>query len=88
MNSIKDNLHKNKATITKANKGSSLIIIYQNDYEQNVLDFIANSGAEKVNINTTTKFQKDLRSTINGCKSLIDTEKKGRLINLNPETHH
>jgi len=71
---------------TKADKGSSLIIVYQNDYEQKVLDFITNSGAETVNSNITTKFQKDLRSTINSCKSLIDTDKKGRLINLNPET--
>jgi len=79
-------LRKNKALITKADKGSSLTIVYQNDYEQKVLDFIANSGAEIVNSNITTKFQKYLRSTINSCKSLIDTEKKGRLINLNPET--
>jgi len=52
MNSIKDKLRKNKALITKADKGSSLIIVYQNDYEQKVLDFIANSGAEKVNSNS------------------------------------
>jgi hypothetical protein len=83
---MKDKLLKNKALITKADKGSSLIIVYRNDYEQKVLDFIANSGAEKVNTNITTKFQKDHRSTINSYKSLIDTEKKGRLINLNPET--
>jgi len=54
--------------------------------KKKVLDFIVNSGAEEVNSNITTKFQKDLRSTINSCKSLVDTEKKGRLINLNPET--
>jgi len=86
MNSIKDKLCKNKALITKANKSSSLIIVYQNDYEQKVPDFIAKSGAEIVNNNIMTKFQKDLRSTINSCESLIDTDKKGRLINLNPET--
>ena len=34
MNLIKDKLPKNKALITKADKGSSLIIIYQNDYEK------------------------------------------------------
>ena len=86
MNSIKDKLHENKALIKKADKGSSLIIVYQNDYKQKVLDFIANSGAEIVKSNIPTKFQKDLRSTINSCKSLIDIDNKGRLINLNPET--
>jgi len=74
MNSIRDKLHKNKALITKADKGSSIIIVYHSEYEQKVLDFISNSGAE-VNSNITTKFQKDLRRTINSCKSLIDTEK-------------
>jgi len=86
VNSIRDKLRKNKAPITKANKESSIIIVYQNEYEQKVLDFISNNGAEEVNSNITTKFQKDLRSTINNCKLLIDTENKGRFINLNRET--
>jgi len=86
MNSIRDKVRNNKTLITKADKGSSIIIVYQSEYEQKVLDFISNSGAEEVNSNITTEFQKYLRSTINSCKSLIDTEKKGKLINLNPET--
>jgi len=86
MHSIKDKLQKNKATVTKADKGSSLIIIYRHGYEQKIHNFISNSGAKEVNNNITTRFQKDLRSTINDCTLLIDTEKKGRFINLNPGT--
>jgi len=29
MNSIRDKLHKNKAIITKADKGNSIIVVYQ-----------------------------------------------------------
>jgi len=58
LNSIKDKLRKNKALITKADKGSSIIIVYQNEYEQKVLDFISNNGVEDLNSNITTKFQK------------------------------
>ena len=86
MNSIRDKLRKNKALIAKADKGNSIIIVYESEYEQKVLDFISHGGAEEVNSNITKKFQKDLRNTTNSCKSLIDTEKKGKLINLNPET--
>jgi len=47
LNSIKDKLRRNKTLITKADKGSSTIIVYQNEYEQRVLDFISNNGAEE-----------------------------------------
>jgi len=79
-------LCRNKSLVTKADKGSSITIVYQNEYEQRVLDFISKSGAEEVNGNITTKFQKDLRSTTNNCKLVIDTENKGRFISLNPVT--
>ena len=36
MNSIRDKLHKNKALITKANKGNSIIIVYRSEYGQKV----------------------------------------------------
>ena len=86
LNSIKDKLNRNKALIKKADKGASIVIIYLKEYEQKVADFILNNGADEVDGNIMTKFQKDLRSTINNCKLLIDTGNKGRFINLNPET--
>ena len=63
LNLIKDKLLRNKALITKADKGSSIVIIYQKVQEQRVADFILNNGAAEINSNITTKFQKDLRGT-------------------------
>ena len=81
---IKDKLLRNKVLITKADKGRSIVIIYQKEYEQNVEDFILNNGANEINGNNTTKLQKDLRSTINNCKILINTENKRESYQLKP----
>jgi len=80
LNLIKDKLHRNKAIVTKA------VIIYQKDLEQKVLEFISKKGVDEINGNITAGFQKDLKNTINNCKILIDTENKGRYVNLNLET--
>jgi len=87
LNLIKDKLNRNKALITKANKGNTIVIIYQKEYEKNVADFILNNGVDEVDGTITTKFQEDLRSTINNCKLLIDIGNKGRFINLTPKPH-
>jgi hypothetical protein len=60
------------------------VIIYRNEYEQKVENFISNNEAIEVNGNITDKFQKNLRSTINECKQIISTGSKWRYINLNP----
>jgi hypothetical protein len=56
VNQIKDKLRKNKAVITKAGKGNMIVIIYREDYDQKVLNFISDNKAIEVN-NITTKFQ-------------------------------
>jgi len=57
LNLIKDNVLKNKALVTKADKGSSIVIIYQKEYEQKFSHFISNNGAHEINENIITKFQ-------------------------------
>jgi hypothetical protein len=41
LNQIKKKLISNKAIISKADKGNSIVIIYQDDYDQKVLNFIS-----------------------------------------------
>jgi len=67
--------------VPKADKGSSAIIIYQ---EQKDLEFISKNGADEINGNITAGFQKDLRNTINACNILIDTGEKGEICELKP----
>jgi hypothetical protein len=86
INQIKDKLRKNKAITMKADKGNTIVIIYCKDYDQKVLNFISENMATEVNDNITTKFQKDLRNTLNNCKQIVEVDNKWRYINLNPNT--
>jgi len=56
---IKDKLLRNKALITKADKGSSIVIIYQKYYEKKVADFILNNGADEINRKKTQEEKVD-----------------------------
>ena len=86
INQIKDKLHKNKAMVTKGDKGSSIVVIYCDKYEHKVNNFISNNEAIETNDNVTVKFKKDVGITLNECRYIIDTNNKWRYINLNPST--
>ena len=86
INQIKDKLQKNNLIVTKADKGSSILVIYCDEYEHKVNNFISNNEAIEINDNPTAKFQKDVRITLNECRHIIDTNNKWRYINLNPST--
>ena len=60
------------------------MIIYKDEYIQKVKDFISNNEASETSEHITTKFQKDVRTTLNECRHLIDTHKKWKYINLHP----
>ena len=45
LKSIKDKLRNNKAIITKADKGNSIVVSYLNNYEDKVTEFIHKIGA-------------------------------------------
>jgi hypothetical protein len=49
-------LKGNKAVLTKADKGNTIVLFYRKDYEQKVLNFIPDGRAIEVNDNITTKF--------------------------------
>ena len=83
---IKDKLRNNNATITKADKGNSIVISYLNSYAEKVSNFIHKNGASEAKTNTTVKFQKELKHTLKLCKTVINNEDKWKLTNLNPQT--
>jgi hypothetical protein len=62
------------------------VIIYHDEYEQKVQNFISNNDAIETNENVTAKFQKDVRITLNECKQVINADSKWKYINLNPGT--
>jgi len=86
--SIKEKLHANNAVLTKADKGSSLVITYNTNYEDKVSDFIQNNNALMTTNNMTVTFQKELKHTLKRCKTIINPEISWKFTNLNPQTPH
>jgi hypothetical protein len=84
--SIKEKLHVNNATLTKSDKGNSIVIMYNTDYNDKVSNFIRNNNAQVTTNNTTATFQKELKLTLKECKTIISPEISWKLTNLNPKT--
>ena len=84
--SITEQLIMNNATITKTDKGNSIVIMYNTDYDDKVSNFIHNNKAHVTTNNTKATFQKELKLTLNGCKTIISPEISWKLTNLNPKT--
>ena len=81
---IKHKLKNNNASIAKADKGNSTVIVYVDDYNRKVNDFISSNNFTTTNTDITKPLQREIRSTINECKSVIPRNGKWKLINLNP----
>jgi Tfp pilus assembly pilus retraction ATPase PilT len=79
---------QNNLTITKSDKGNTLIIIDINHYNQKIDNCIANNKYTKINKVHTKQQQKTIRTTINTCKTIIKQTDKWKYINMNPEAPH
>ena len=84
--SIKEKLHANNAVLTKADKGSSIVIMYNTDYEDKMSNFILDNNALTTTNNITVTFQKELKHTLKRCKIIINPETSWKFTNLNPKT--
>ena len=65
-----------KAIVTKADKGNSLIILPENDYNNKVQDFITNNNFTLLPHDITKKLQRNVRAAINECEDIIPKEAK------------
>jgi len=84
INQIKKKLVDNKAMISKADKGNSIIITHIDYYKSKIMDFITNNNFIVADNDITKKLQYDLRHTINECQQLICKGARWRYTNFNP----
>jgi hypothetical protein len=70
--------------ITKADKGNSIVVIYQDAYQDKVLRFIKDNNFTNLNSNPTKTFQKEIRKVVNDSQLLIRKDEKWKHLNLNP----
>jgi hypothetical protein len=83
INELKE-LTTSKEMISKADKGNSIIITYQDQYHKNVMDFISNKNFTNPKSELIKKFQRDLRSNIKEFQLIIQKDEGWKYIDLNP----
>jgi hypothetical protein len=93
---IKQKLTKNKAMVTRADKGKTTIIIYAQHYNEKTHTFISNNNFLTLLHDPTTKFQSNIIKTLKQCDKIIDkkyirllTQKKPtpQTLNALPKLH-
>jgi hypothetical protein len=84
-NSIKKKLHEHNATITEADKGNSLVILYKQTLDEKVAQFLNDNQIETLRSDPTAKMQKQIQDTLRQCKTIIDQNKKKYVIQMNPQ---
>jgi len=70
--------------VNEADMGSSMIIIYDSDYNKQVQDFISSNNFKLVQHDINI-LQHDIKSTIN-CKVIFPRQDKWKYTSLNPAT--
>jgi hypothetical protein len=85
LNNIKTKLYKNNAIVAKADKGNTLVILYTEEYNQRIQDFIDDNTFDSVNSDPTKSYQRELTATILECNTLIKKDSKWKFKNLNPK---
>ena len=84
INSIQSKLRNNDATITRADKGNSIVILPTQQYNLKLQDFIQNNNLKTAHTDPTKTFQSQVRKTINNSKVFIPHESRWKYTNMNP----
>ena len=82
--SIQAKLQENNATITRADKGNSIVILPTDHYENKIEKFISEYNFHTVTKDPTNTFQPQIRNTVKQSKTLIPKDSQWKYINMNP----
>jgi hypothetical protein len=82
---IKLKLQQNKETIIEADKGNTLVVIYKQDFDEKVNNFIKDNNINELKMDPTQRMQKGTQNTIKQFKHKIDPTKRKYLIQMNPQ---
>ena len=77
-------LRKNDATVTRADKGNSTVILPTQQYNSKLQVFIQTNDFNTTNTDPAKSSQSQIRKTINGSKVLIPQESRWKYVNMNP----
>jgi hypothetical protein len=81
---VRRKLNNHHAIVTRADKGNSLVILYQTDYNDKIQSSLSDDSFSVLPRDPTNKFQNNIRKTISACKTTVPQDSKWKFINLNP----
>jgi hypothetical protein len=82
--SIRDKLKDNDATITRADKWNSTVILPTQQYISKIPDFIDKTDFRTSTSDPTKPFQTLTRKVVRNSPTLIPKEQRWRYMNMNP----
>jgi hypothetical protein len=75
----------NKLILTQADKGKTIVILYQQEYDQKVVHFMECNHMSEITKDPTEKYQTKIRKQINKSDTILPTTEKWKFTNLNSE---
>lgn len=66
--------------VSKVDKGNSVVILYQDDYNQSIEEFISNNNFTVTETDITKNLQRLVRKTVNDCQELIHKNDRWKYI--------
>lgn len=85
LGSIKDKLTDNNALLCKADKGHTTVILYRDDYNTKVKDFINKNEIHTLTRDPTNVYQSKIKQLINNSKILLTEDDIKYLKMINPK---
>jgi hypothetical protein len=85
---IKEKVHCNHLIVTRANKGCTLVMLENQEYDSKTMEFVNSNEFTECTTDPTKSFQKSIKSSFNSCNTMIPQNKKYLLTSLNPEPLH
>lgn len=82
--SIRQKITDGNAVVTKADKGNTVVILDKTEYDTKIEHFLTVNKIQKLNSDPTSKYSKEINSTINTCKNIFPVEQRKRLKVTNP----
>jgi hypothetical protein len=82
--SIQPKLQQSNTTITRANKGNSIITLPTKQYETKIQNSLHSNNFHTATTDPTKNFQPQIRKTVKESKTLIPHDTRWKYINMNP----
>jgi hypothetical protein len=67
-------IKNNKLTITKADKGKTLVILTEEEYKQKIIKFIQDNNFTLISKDPTQQYQTNIKQKIKLCRNIIKKE--------------